>query len=249
MEKRIIEVLLSLLTLILFSNLNVSGQSIQYYQQEKIVNKYSHEVTMGTHHKDGIFIAFNDKVCYDCDIKGYDVGNGVRRNVSKGDKIDVYIGDSYWGHATYKITKNRSRLNIETKDLVYVYTAVAPPSGKSKSNLIRKNDKKTKGESVIFPNKVDYGEAFNNRDIESNNDAYYKSRYNQMEQSLISSIQTYENYYKQDSSSASGMIIAIQSAQRNMAEWRNYALQQGVVISKSSWEDVHVSPGIIHYIK
>lgn len=230
---------------------SLKGQQTIYYQQEKIISLPEKKEKQGNHHKEGMFLTFNPKGCYDSDKKGYDVGNGFREIVSTGNNTTLYIGDSYWGNgAIYKVTHDKSRINITIGNKIYVYARSTIPFGINTCCLIKKQ---IVSNSIGIPSTINHLNNNINDDVKtkSSNDAsYYQTRYSQMEQSLISDINTFEQRMAGSyNSSRSSMAMAIRQAQKNMAEWRNFAKQNGVHINASPWESVQIQIGTIHYQK
>lgn len=243
--KPILEIAI-LLILWLFTGTKVDAQNVVYFQQEKVVDKYTGNVVVGAGHKESLFIAFNNQGCYDSDKNGYDVGNGFRKIAIQGDKVDLYIGRSYWGpNAIFKITKDRSRINIEVNNKIYVYSRSVAPERKYTSSLIRKDADAASVDPVVV-----MGQVFNSESsvqTTNNSASYYTSRYIQLEESVRSSIQSYEQLMDKTSTSSSGMLSAIRLGQKNMSDWRMFAKQNGVTIPKSDWEDARPTPYTIHY--
>lgn len=247
--RKIITFLIVFTCLIVESSISIKGQRIVYYQQEKIILLPGKKEIQGKHHQEGMFMTFNQYGCYDSDQNGYDVGNGFREIATAGEKTTLYIGDSFWGDgAIYKVTHDKSRINITVGNKIYVYTRSNVPVGVTTCRLI-----KTKGESnsgILLPNNVISNDIDHAEISTSNNAAYYQNRYNQMEQSLISDIKTFEQTMSGSyDSSRSSMATSIRQAQKNMVDWRNIARKNGVLINASPWENVQVQIGTIHYQK
>ena len=231
------------------TNSLLRGQSTYYYQQEKLIDLRTKQHSPGCHHKAGLFLTFNEKGCYDSDRNGYDVGNGFREKVGQSNGLTFYKGNSYWGNnAKYTVNADKSRINVEVSDIVYVYVRSQIPQGVKTSSLIKVKSSGAAGNiSPVSPNSI-----MPNDVMQSNNGnaAYYQVRYNQMEQSLKRDIKTFEQTMSGSYDSSRAMMAnSIRQAQQNMADWRALAAKNGVQLSKSAWESVQISIGTIHYEK
>ena len=80
-----------------------------YYKQVKIVDA-SRQQRKGD--GTGQFVMFTNKGCYDCDHKGFDVGNGFLKLLKDTEDIHVYYGNSYWGTAYYYVASDKAALTL-----------------------------------------------------------------------------------------------------------------------------------------
>lgn len=143
MNKTLISVLCSLISITL------SAQRDTYYyrlSKEKIGGKENTEVTGGQ------FITITEHYCYDSDSSGKDLGNGILYfDSNSSQKLNIFVGECYYGNARYKFSSDYSILNIEiNRSLIYVYKRSSPPSGVETSSLIKKKESSSGG-AVMTP--------------------------------------------------------------------------------------------------
>lgn len=231
--------------LILFLGITSStnGQ-VYFYKQEKVVNVNTRISSKGD--LSGQFVTFTNKGCYDSDKEGYSVNNGFLSYVFENDKFATYQGESYWGTAQYRVSFDKSRINVVLPDKILVYVRTRHPSDQQTSSLIKQR-KNNDNKAIIFPDFVKPDDQEDNKGV---NSLRYTSRYKELEQQLISAFKTYEvsldGVYD---SSRQQAAMAIHGMQRNMADWRRQASQVGVNIPVSPWETAQPSIGTIHYEK
>lgn len=86
-----------------------------------------------------LFLTIDQRVCYDSDRKGFTVGNGVLRQISKGEKYTIYEGESFHGQSIYRLRNDFNKLNVEdiNKGIIYVYERFDIPENISTSTCIR----------------------------------------------------------------------------------------------------------------
>lgn len=112
----------------------------QYYKltRSQIKGKSSSNVTGGQ------FFKFIDNLCYETDIKGVGVGNGVlKMNKNyQNQSFSVYTGTCYYGNnVILKVNKERTVINIETENGdVYIYKQTTPPKGVNTCSLIKRRN-------------------------------------------------------------------------------------------------------------
>ena len=95
----------------------------------------------------GQFVTFSKKVCYDSDIDGLYIQNGILEYVSQKGNVKSYRGDSFWGKAHYFVSVDFSRINICLSDgTVYIYEREIPKAGVTSSSKV-----KAKNQTVINP--------------------------------------------------------------------------------------------------
>lgn len=223
-----------------------SNGQVYFYKQEKVIDTNTKQSSKGD--MSGQYITFNENGCYDSDNQGYSVNNGFLSYVFENKKFATYQGESYWGSCQYRVSLDKSRINIVLDDKVLVYVRTQFPTGQLTSSLIKRKNKGG-GESVVpdIINPIGYGENQNNRNnvVDA---ARYINRYRELEQQLISAFKTYEvSLAGSYDSSRTQAAIAIHGMQRNMADWRRQASQAGVNIPMSSWETAQPSISTIHY--
>lgn len=122
------------------------AQTTKYYALIKQVeNKIE-----STNQKGGQFITFVNDKCYESDIDGCVVGNGVMIFKHETSNVKVYTGDSYWGKATFKFSADLQRLNVITSDgTIYVYNRQTPPKSVTTCSLIKSNKPATINSSGV----------------------------------------------------------------------------------------------------
>lgn len=143
MNRVLITLFISLLSITL------SAQTSTYYyrlSKEKIGGKENNEVTGGQ------FITITKHYCYDSDSAGKNIGNGtLYLDSNSSQKLNIFVGDCYYGNARYKFSSDYSILNIEiSSSLIYVYKRSSPPSGVETSSLIKKKESSSGG-AVMTP--------------------------------------------------------------------------------------------------
>ena len=218
----------------------MKGQ-VYFYKQEKIVDTNSKNVQKGD--LTGQFVTFTEKGCYDSDIHGYSVNNGFLSYLFENTKYVTYQGDTFWGFAQYRVSLDKSRINVVLSDKILVYVRTQSSSTQQTCTLI-KQQKKNEPDIAVLPGFI---VLENNTDNNIKNSSYYINRYKELEQQLISAFKTFEiSLAGSYDSSRSQAAHAIYSMQKNMAEWRRIAGQAGVNISMSSWETAQPSIGTVH---
>lgn len=112
------------------------AQTTYYYKHTKKIdnNTGTEEFCSG-----GQFITFNEDKCYDSDMNGISVNNGIQIYTKINNEIIIYTGGSYWGIATYAFSSNKSLLNIilDNGD-VHIYAKSNPPDNVITSSLRKK---------------------------------------------------------------------------------------------------------------
>lgn len=106
-----------------------------YYKQVKIVDA-SRQQRKGD--GTGQFVMFTNKGCYDCDHKGFDVGNGFLKLLKDTEDIHVYYGNSYWGTAYYYVASDKSRINIKverTGETLVYQRETAPSDARTSAHI------------------------------------------------------------------------------------------------------------------
>ncbi|WP_347146715.1 hypothetical protein [Parabacteroides goldsteinii] len=231
--------LILLLSIPVFTN----GQ-IYFYKQEKVIDINTKEVKKGD--LTGQFVTFNNKGCYDSDRGGNSEDNGFLSYLFENEKYVTYQGETYWGEAKYRVSLDKSRINVVLSNKILVYIKTQFPTGQQTCSLIKQQNEN--GVNIaVMPGGIIPDDNINNNVV---NSSKYISRYKELEQQLISAFKTYEkSLCGSYDSSRSQAAHAIYGMQKNMADWRRTARQAGVNIPVSSWEVAQPSIGTIHYEK
>lgn len=227
---------------------NVNAQT--YYYKQIGIKEHNGKVSNGDEDS-GQFITFTKKGCYDSDREGYTVNNGNLTLFNTNAKFTTYYGESFWGMVKYRVSTDKSRINIVLDDIdrIYIYERSTPPNGIMTCSLIKKSTS-TKNIDII-PTPIN---TLNLEGVEKEkpNVSMLQSHYNSMEEKLRGYFNTYERYLSSSSdsqSAAMGVATSIINLQRQMKDWRDYASRQGVTLSQSAWEIQQPSPYTIHIEK
>ena len=127
----------------------LSAQTDTYYYR---LSKEIIEGETNTEVSGGQFITITEYYCYDSDFAGKNIGNGVLYlDSNSSQKLNIFVGNCYYGNAIYKFSSDYSILNIEiNSSLIYVYKRSSPPSGVKTSSLIKKKEGSSGG-TVMVP--------------------------------------------------------------------------------------------------
>ena len=138
-----------IIVLLSFLTMFIKAQKTSYYKlTRKVKDGVNYSNVSG-----GQFITFTDNACYESDIKGYSVNNGVMDYKYSVDGIKTYVGNSYWGsHTVFLFNSDLSGLNVQAPDgFTYVYRIANPPANATTCSLIRTNSNISSGNVSNYP--------------------------------------------------------------------------------------------------
>lgn len=118
MASRQLYCLLSVTFLFVFFELRSQNRTYYYERIKEVSTAGAASSSSG----DGHFITITPSACYESDREGIAIDRNVQRLVSSPDANYHYVGDSYYGNASYFFSLDYSRLNIKKPDgIIYVY--------------------------------------------------------------------------------------------------------------------------------
>ena len=167
---------LSLLLLALVCN-DLHGQQTFYYKYTKSIEHGAENTAVSG----GQFITFKESSCYDSDINGNSVKNGILNYYKEySHNHPTYIGESYYGNVTYRFSADYQTLNIiVNKSLIYVYKRAPVPNNVVTSSLIKKQKANTNPWNQIPSFGGSYNTSINNPPTNETNSQNYSKEFEQ----------------------------------------------------------------------
>lgn len=127
---------------------------------------------ISTNVEGGQFFTFVNNACYESDIEGISVGNGVMNYGLTEDGIKIYTGDSYYGYSALYVLADKSKINIKHNNDIYVYERVEVPDGITTCSLVKQRTPNVNNNYYpcpINPVYVDNSQIYNNQSFPQNN--------------------------------------------------------------------------------